>query len=81
MSWSIGFEDGGESWRIFEPTRDPAEAMRLLEKHKFGLSWWGDGWICGPMGQPASTWGHQHPTPCIAICKAVVALARGEGRA
>lgn len=69
-------DDNGESWHIFEPTRDWNEAGRLLEKYKLTLE---------PSAMKASHtyWGVSAggkfivdgPTPQVAICKAVVALA------
>lgn len=53
----------------YSPTRDPAEAMRLLEKYGFGLAPHEGGWMCGNAGLSG-----RGATPCLAICAAVVAL-------
>lgn len=86
-------EDGGESWRVFSPTRDPVEAMRLLEKHRLsmrptarGLSGHPHKWCSYKFYTPA---GADHmiqergfgETPCIAICRVVDALAANRKRA
>jgi hypothetical protein len=59
----------------YQPTRDPAEAMRLLEKYNFNLlspMSTGEEWnvIDGQMVEYQSS----GPNPAIAICRAVVAL-------
>lgn len=53
----------------YRPTRDGAQAMLLLEKHKLELHPARDYWECQD-GNVMRT----GETPCIAICKAVVAL-------
>lgn len=54
----------------YYPASDPAEAMRLLEKYRLELRLNGTGYdACGN-----GVWEYGE-TPCIAICKAVVALA------
>lgn len=71
----------------YQPTRDGAEAMRLLERHKMDLTWrklpdgeeqWqtyaGDDGCGGPAAFGSG------PSPAIAICRAVVALSAPEGR-
>lgn len=75
----------------YQPTRDPAEALRLLEKHKLllfpvsqhdgdGMPIDGDhGWAAAS-GTPTLDFfnAHQGSTPAIAICRAVVALKARE---
>lgn len=79
-AWVSGTTRNGIGWAgIYQPTRDPAEAMRLLEKHRLNLE-------CQPqLGEPELLWEVRTDdvcefgeTPCIAICKAVVALARAK---
>lgn len=70
-----GCQNNGELPR---PTRDPAEAMRLLEKHSLCMFKSKHGfWSSGLMNETPD----HGETPCIAICKAVVALhkSRAEG--
>lgn len=57
----------GDGW--FMPTRDGAEAMRLLEKYKIFLSYQEGQWLAFCI---AGTF--NGPTPAIAICRAVIAL-------
>lgn len=70
---------------VYRP-RDPAEAMRLLEKYKLSVIWVALGesasWVATRSGDynikdDVLSRTHQATgeTPCIAICKAVVALA------
>lgn len=67
--------------QCYRPTRDPAEAMRLLEKYELRVQadghggWFADapGWK-GNDGLPFCG-----PTPAIAICRAVVSLANKSG--
>lgn len=61
----------------FRPTRDPVEAMRLMEKYQIGVEHDGRGW----MGWPDPEIEHcpvYAPTPCIAICKAVIELHKAK---
>lgn len=55
----------------FSPTRDYADAMRLMEKYKLHVSPDLDGfsWVCQRRHVMVAG-----PTPAIAICRAVVAL-------
>lgn len=69
-------DDDMAFWDRYCPTRDPAEALRLLEKYHLGLRKDDpDPWQCcyeyfdGDFLKFADG-----ETPCIAICKAVVAL-------
>lgn len=55
--------------QLYRPTRDRDLAMRLLEKHKLELHPARNYWECQD-GNVMRT----GDTPCIAICKAVVAL-------
>jgi hypothetical protein len=67
VTYTIRPPDGGP----YQPTRNPAEAMRLLEKHKLQVGPDGAGWYACRCFQEEGSYG---PTPAIAICKAVVAL-------
>lgn len=63
----------GTMLSAYQPTRDGAEAMRLLEKYELQLMCLVEGdWLCcGPNDN--DKW-KRGPTPAIAICRAVVAL-------
>lgn len=62
----------GHHFETYQPTRDPVEAMRLLVKYRLDLRYQTGGhWECEQAPQSYPAWG---PTPCIAICAAVVAL-------
>jgi hypothetical protein len=61
-------------FRLYQPSRDPVEAMRLLEKHRLMLEpvYKEAGWHCyWPQDGGVEGYGE---TPCIAICRAVVTL-------
>lgn len=58
----------------FSPTRDGAEALRLLEKYRLTLWHSGSGWSSWVSFRPRAI-APCGPTPAIAICRAVVALA------
>lgn len=65
--------DGGE-WHKYSPTRDPVEAMRLLQKHRLSVEYTGgpwDFWACEDVTTKIRVTG---ATPMIAICRAVVAI-------
>lgn len=57
----------------YQPTRDPAEAMRLLEKYVFDLRHDSVDW-CACHNTRERLVGGYGPTPAIAICRATVAL-------
>lgn len=62
----------------YQPTRDGAEAMRLMEKYRLWVSpdrFEGDEWTAVRPGVLM-----KGPTPAIAICRAVVALKKDDGR-
>lgn len=73
-------DDECGSWSKYYPSRDPVEAMRLLEKYQLSLSkhrrdgrgashlWYA--WIKNKKHTGSGE------TPCIAICRAVVNLKK-----
>lgn len=73
LCWKI--DEQGKFIGLYQPTRDGAEAMRLLEKYRLGLNFYAEGnWECyfpHAIGNAEYVVG---PTPAIAICRAVVAL-------
>ena len=55
----------------YQPTRDPAEAMRLLQKYQIALEW-EDGMVQASHGDAPYTAFSRDPM--VAICQVVVAL-------
>lgn len=70
---------------LYQPTRDGAEAMRLLEKYLLAVftHFMTDGTPVGywmVTGRDYKTILGSGPTPAIAICRAVIALKKDDGR-
>lgn len=74
---------GVSSSRSYVPTRDPARAMALLEKHALSVvpvisspstASPARAWAAEWPGKPSTQFPEFGATPCIAICRAVVAF-------
>lgn len=73
----LGGCDGDVCWtgeRIFSPTRDRAEAMRLLCERLDGLYRDGDVWFAYKLEVDGGRVARFNKDPFVAICRAVVAL-------
>lgn len=79
-----GFPEGRDTGMLpkYQPTRDPAEGMRLLVKYlltvgprtlvpEFGETQ--QEWYACALNSPFNAGSQIGPTPCIAICRAVIA--------